>query len=133
MCLRDENPAYIKALMYPQAMTIPANRVSGKLVRAAQSGPVFSLSGSDGRLHMRFSARRRNIIWRDHAVTLTAVERINEILADDSQTTCVALEPGQGIICNNILHKRSSFSDAGPGSSLMHRLIYSARYYDRVS
>ncbi len=130
MCLRDENPAYIKALMHPQAMTIPANKVSGKVVRAAQSGPVFSLSSSDGRLHMRFSARQRNIIWRDDAVTLAAVERINAILADDAQTTCVALESGQGIICNNVLHNRSSFSDAEP--SLMHRLIYRARYYDRV-
>jgi len=129
MYLRDENPAYIKALMHPQAMTIPANEDSGRLIRAAQSGPVFSLHKPGGRLHMRFSARKRNIIWRDDAVTIKAVKRINALLDDTSHSVKIALKSGQGIICNNVLHNRSGFYD----SDTHVRLMYRARYYDRIT
>ncbi len=128
MKLRDEDPAYIEALMHSQAMTIPANTESGKEIRAAQSGPVFSLHKLSGRLHMRYSARKRNIIWRNDEATHEAVARLNAMLVDDSLTISVALKPGQGIICNNVLHNRSGFKD----SVIQQRLMYRARYYDRV-
>jgi hypothetical protein len=38
------------------------------------------------------------------------------------------LEPGWGLICNNVLHTRTGFTD-GP----VPRLIYRARYYDRIA
>ncbi len=125
--LRDENHAYIEALMHPEAMTIPDNIEDGKVIRKAQTGPVFMLR-PDGRLHMRFSARKRNIIWRDSRDTLAAVEKINQLLADEAIVFNVALRAGQGIICNNVLHNRGSFSD----SDEQKRLIYRARYYDAV-
>ncbi len=129
LMLRDENPAFVEALKHPQAMTIPANIESGKEIRAAQTGPVFSLHEASGRLHMRFSARKRNIQWRDDELTRQAVLRINEILADASMISEVSLQPGQGIVCNNVLHNRSAFvDDAG-----CKRLLYRARYYDRVA
>ncbi len=126
--LRDENPAFIEALMHPGAMTIPANIEAGREIRAAQSGPVFSLHAPSGRLHMRYSARKRNIIWRDDAMTQAAVSRITAMLADESLTLSVRLRPGQGIICNNVLHNRSRFND----SARQQRLVYRARYFDRV-
>ena len=126
--LRDENHAYIEALMHPEAMTIPDNIEDGKVIRKAQTGPVFMLR-PDGRLHMRFSARKRNIIWRDSRDTLAAVEKINQLLADEAIVFNVALRAGQGIICNNVLHNRGSFSD----SDEQKRLIYRARYYDAVA
>jgi len=125
--LRDENPDYIKALMHPEAMTIPENTEAGKVIREAQTGPVFMIK-PDGRLHMRFSARKRNIIWRDTVDTQKAVERINKIMADDSNVFKVALKASQGIICNNVLHNRSSFTD----TKEQKRLVYRARYYDAV-
>jgi len=126
--LRDENPAYIEALMHPDAMTIPENIEAGKVIRAAQSGPVFIIK-PDGRLHMRFSARKRNIIWRDTPQTGNAVEMINSILADENNVLKVALKAGQGIICNNVLHNRSGFSD----SENQKRLMYRARYFEAVT
>lgn len=125
--LRDENPAFIEALMHPQAMTIPDNVEAGKVIRKAQSGPVFMVK-ADGRLHMRFSARKRNIVWRDSEDTRNAVDMINQLLADDTRVLKVKLAAGQGIICNNVLHNRSGFTD----SELQKRLIYRARYYDAV-
>ena len=40
----------------------------------------------------------------------------------------VTLEPGMGIVCNNVLHRRDGFVD-DPSRS---RLLYRARYLDRV-
>ena len=41
--LREQNPAFIKALMQPEVMTIPANVQGGKEIRPALTGPVFSI------------------------------------------------------------------------------------------
>jgi len=132
IALRDENPAYIDALKHPRAMTIPENVEAGRVIREAQAGPVFmvkpQLGSEAGRLHMRYSARTRNIVWRDTPDTLNAVEMINQLLADETNVLKVALKAGQGIICNNVLHNRSSFID----SDEQKRLIYRARYYDAV-
>ncbi len=125
--LRDENPAYIEALTHPQAMTIPDNIEAGKVIRAAQTGPVFMVK-PDGRLHMRFSARKRNIVWRDTPETLAAVEMMNSLMADENNVFKVALGAGQGIVCNNVLHNRTGFTDTDD----QKRLMYRARYYDAV-
>jgi alpha-ketoglutarate-dependent taurine dioxygenase len=127
IALRDENPAYIEALMHPKAMIIPDNVEAGKLIRAAQDGPVFMVK-PNGRLHMRFSARKRNIVWRDTEDTHKAVEMISHLLADDNNVLKVKLKAGQGIMCNNVLHNRSAFTD----SDQQKRLMYRARYYDAV-
>ncbi len=130
--LRDESSAYIEALMHPEAMTIPDNIEAGKVIRAAQSGPVFIIKPvtglKAGRLHMRFSARKRNIIWRETPQTIEAVAMINSILADENNVLKIALKAGQGIICNNVLHNRSGFSD----SENQKRLMYRARYFEAV-
>lgn len=126
--LRDEDPAYIEALMHPQAMTIPDNVESGQVIRAAQSGPVFSVTPG-GRLHMRYSARKRNIVWRDTKATKQAVECITRMLADEANVFKIALRAGQGIVCNNVLHNRSAFVD----SETQKRLMYRARFYDSVA
>jgi hypothetical protein len=128
IALRDENPSYIEALMHPDAMTIPANIEAGKVIREAQGGPVFMVK-TDGRLHMRFSARKRNITWRDTDDTRSAVDMINQLMADEDNIFKVRLDAGQGIICNNVLHNRSGFTD----SEKQKRLLYRARYYDAVT
>ncbi len=125
--LREHNPDYIYALMHPQAMTIPANVVQGKLVRNAQSGPVFSVAG-DGHLHMRYSARTRNIEWRENETSLAARNYLTAFLNSDSEYIFRhRLEPAEGLLCNNVLHNRSAFEDEGEP-----RLLYRARYFDRV-
>ncbi|MDA3870712.1 MAG: TauD/TfdA family dioxygenase [Gammaproteobacteria bacterium] len=129
IALRERNPAWIEALMHPQAMTIPANVEAGVEIRQARTGPVFSVDKASGNLHMRYSARKRNIEWRDDAPTREAVEFISEKLADEAVALKYQLDAGQGIICNNILHNRSGFED----SDRQQRLMYRARYYEQVA
>ena len=131
LLLRDENPDYIRALMQPDVMTIPPNIEAGVELRAAQSGPVFSVAADTGALHMRYTARSRSIEWKDDRNTRKAVGFLLELLASDSiYTVRHRLRAGQGIICNNVLHKREAFSnDAAAGQQ---RLLYRARYHDRI-
>lgn len=133
MRLRDENPEYIQALMHPSAMTIPANTESGSETRPAVSGPVFSLDPQKtGCLHMRYTARTRSIEWRESAETTQAVERLRELMADDSPYVFhYRLESGQGLLCNNVLHSRTAFEQTEQPET--QRLLYRARYYERVS
>lgn len=127
--LRDANPAFIAAFEHPECMTIPANLVNGREIRPAISGPVFSYDDSGGALHMRFSARRKNIRWRDDTATTAAREFLSDLLADESGPVLrYRLRPGQGLISNNVLHNRTAFND-GPAQK---RLLYRARFFDRI-
>lgn len=128
--LRDENTDFIRALMHPEAMTIPANMMGGQEIRPARIGPVFSVDPSNGALHMRYSARKVNVIWRDDEATRAAVAFLNRLLAEDGPDILHwRLEAGQGYIGNNVLHNRSAFRD-GEGDE--GRLLYRARYFDRM-
>ncbi len=127
--LRDENPGHVRALMAPDAMTIPARMEDGRIERAAQSGPVFSVD-ANGFLHMRYTARTVSIEWKQDAATQAALAALERILAEPSGYVFTGrLEPGMGLISNNVLHTRTSFTD----SPQHKRLIYRARYYERVN
>ncbi len=130
--LRDQDPAYISALMKTDVLTIPPNIENGVEIRGSQSGPVFSIDEKSGALHMRYSARKRNIIWADDEITTKAVNAIDDFLASDSPWIFRhRLEPGQGLICNNVLHNRTSFENDEENG--VERLIYRGRYYDRLA
>lgn len=128
--LRDENPDYIRAFMAPDAMTIPPRMEAGEVARAAQPGPVFAVY-PDGHLHMRYTARTVSIEWHDDPATKGAVAALERILADADSPYVFRgrLEPGMGLVCNNVLHDRSAFSD----SDTHKRLLYRARYFDRIA
>jgi len=128
--LRDADPEYVKALSAPDAMTIPANAEEGAEIRPAQTGPVFSTDA--GALHMRYTARTRSIEWRPDDTTRAAVQFLNRVLdADSPYVFALRLAGGQGLVCNNVLHNRSAFTD-GPALGL-GRLVYRARYSDRIA
>ena len=128
LLLRDENPDYIRALMHPQAMTIPANEVDGEELRPARSGPVFAIY-PDGHLHMRYTDRSRSIEWREDSLLSEAVARLKELLKTPSPWHFKGkLEAGQGLLSNNVLHTRDGFNDGEQA-----RLLYRARYFDRIS
>lgn len=132
LLLRDADPRFIEALMHPQAMTIPANSEDGVNIRPAETGPVFSIEPGTGNLHMRYSARTRNIQWRDDEMTRTAVDFLQSLWESGSPHIYhYRLMPGQGVICNNVLHSRTAFRD-DPATG-HKRLMYRARYYDRIA
>jgi hypothetical protein len=129
--LRDENPDYIRALMAPDALTIPPNIRNGEQLRAGQSGPVFSVD-TDGHLHMRYSARTRNIAWKDDPTLQAAAEYLLGLFQQDSPYIFRhRLAAGQGVLSNNALHCRTAFShEVGNETG---RLLFRARYFDRVT
>ena len=130
LMMRDADPAMVRALMQPDAMTIPANREEGDEIRPDHSGPVFSVDG-DGHLHMRYSARQRNIVWKDDAETQKARDFITALLRDETAPIYTyRLQPGEGVISNNILHRRNSFTDGD--TPARKRLVWRARFYDRI-
>ncbi|MCP4472184.1 MAG: TauD/TfdA family dioxygenase [Gammaproteobacteria bacterium] len=127
--LRDRDPALVEALMHEDTMMIPENRVDNRIDRPDRSGPVF-MAGPGGTLHMRYTARVRNVVWRQDAVTRQAVNALDDILgADSSFIYRATLQPGQGLISNNVLHDRSGFNDDREAPRLLYRL----RYFDRVA
>lgn len=129
LMLRDTNPDFIRALSAPDVMTIPARIDEFDGVREAQTGPVFS-QDSHGNLHMRYTARTRSIEWKQDAHTLAAVAKLEEILDSNSpHIHRLRMENGMGLLCNNVLHDRSAFTD-DPNNP---RLLYRARYLDRVT
>ena len=131
--LRDENPQWIDALMATDAFIIPANTVNGNTLRSAQSGPVFQVSTDGQHLHMRYSARQRNIIWKADPTTQQAASFLRDFLTQgsDEHILSLTLQQGEGIISNNILHKRTGFIDAAEPAQ--RRMLYRARYYQRVA
>jgi len=133
--LRDRNPDFIRALSAPRAMSIPARQDDTGDVRPEESGPVFSLD-PQGDLHMRYTARTRSIVWADDAVTRAAAADLQAML-DETSGHCryiyrLRMNPGMGLICNNVLHDRTGFNDPPDAGSGHRRLLYRARFRERI-
>jgi alpha-ketoglutarate-dependent taurine dioxygenase len=130
--LRDENPDFIRVLTRPDVMTIPPGKDGEGGERDAASGPVFSYDAATDSLHMRYTARKRNIEWSQDSMTQDTIAFLEQLLDSNNMPYRfrARLEPGMGLICNNVLHDRSGFADP-TGSA--PRLLYRARYFDRVA
>ena len=80
---------------------------------------------------MRFTQRKKHIQWQPDTVTSEAVATLNEALeADALPVITLKLARGQGIICNNVLHSRSKFSDTDDQE--IKRCLHRIRYAERV-
>ena len=125
--LRDANPAHIRALMAEDAMTIPARTDELGVARPDETGPALLLDA--GQLHLRYTARTKSIAWKQDAATQAAVQALEALLASGPAGVFkLKLRPGMGLICNNVLHTRSGFTDTPE----RRRLLYRARYHDHI-
>lgn len=128
LLLRDANPDCARALFAPDAMTIPERVDEDGVARPAQTGPVFSVDGN-GALNMRYTARTRSIEWKQEETTLAAVSLLEKLLSSDSPHIYRGrLEPGMGLLCNNVLHDRAGFNDDPDRPRLLQR----ARFHERI-
>lgn len=129
LLLRDANPDLLRALFAPDAMTIPERVDEDGVARPTQTGPVFSVE-KNGALHMRYTARIRSIEWKQDGVTAAAATMLEELLSSASPYIYRArLEPGMGLLCNNVLHDRAGFRD----DPARPRLLQRARFYDHIA
>jgi alpha-ketoglutarate-dependent taurine dioxygenase len=130
IAMRDANPDWVRALMAAQAMTIPERLDEDGIARAAQAGPVFSVDAQTGALHMRYTARTRSVLWNDNKATREALGFLEQLLSSDSPHIFrLRLQPGMGLVCNNVLHDRAGFDE----DASQTRLLYRARYLDRIA
>lgn len=126
--LRDQNPDFIRALSTVDVMTIPARVEPDGVARPDQSGPVFSVD-ANGYLHMRYTARTKSIAWKQDAFSQDSLRALEQLLAQATPWTLTGrLEPGMGLVCNNVLHDRAGFVN----SPDRLRLLYRARYHERI-
>ena len=129
LLIRDQSTELLEALMHDDLLSIPANVQGNQVIRAQESGPVFSLQPRSCTLNMRYTSRPHNIVWKKDHCSQRALNLVREILMEGKAMIEIRLQAGQGIICNNILHGREAFQDdpAGPA-----RLVYRARYHDAI-
>ena len=128
MRLRDQNPDFVRALMRPDAMTVPANTLGGREIRPARTGPVFMVDPASGFLSMRYTARKISIEWPGDDQMIKARSALEALLSDTSDDSLITrrrLSAGEGIICNNVLHLRGGFEDPS-------RVLYRGRFSNRV-
>jgi hypothetical protein len=115
--------------MASNVMTIPARIEEGKVARHEETGPVFSIT-SAGDLHMRYTIRVNNVIWSTDPLTQEALACLQDILNSDSPYIYRGLlEPGMGLLSNNVLHDRAAFTDDPEHK----RHYYRARYFERLA
>ena len=130
--LVERDPGLVEALAHPCAMTIPAHESDGALMRPARSGPVFRFLDDPPALHMRYTMRTRSIRWRPTPDTARAVAALEAAIASlSAHRLRVRLEAGEGVICNNVLHRRCAFVDGEDATS--RRIVLRIRSFDPVA
>lgn len=125
--LRDQGDELIEALMQPNTLTIPETVEAGKITRPRQANPVFQIDPDTGKLLMRYTQRKKHVVWRHDESTHRALSLLGDLLAGDSgHILKIRLKSGEGLVCNNVLHNRSAFIDSPEHPRIMLR----ARFYD---
>jgi len=110
IALYDEDPQLILELTHEQAMLLPANTDAEGHDRPDRPVPVL-FAHDDGSLGMRFTTRNRHIQWRTEA-THTAAKRALELIEQHNEWhTAIRLQPGEGVVSRNALHRRDAFLD----------------------
>lgn len=129
LLLRENNPDIAHALTHPKAMCIPEHKVGGKVRRAAATGAIFFIDEVTARLSMRYTQRKKNIEFLDSVEIKQAVAALNDLLRRKTAYHFVYLmQSGEGLLCNNLLHKRSAFTDA----KTRPRLLLRGRYFNQI-
>ena len=106
----------IKDLMLENTCCIPENLITR---RKEVLNPVYMFDNE--KLHMKFSMRKKNIIWND--ASLNAINILKSIIEDSSEYHITKkFAEGEGIITNNVIHKRTAFTNSENKNRLLYRL-----------
>jgi len=129
LLLREDNVDVAKTLTHPQAMSIPEHKVDGKVRRATSTGPIFFIDEPTNELYMRYTQRKKNIEFLNSLEIKQAVEHLDALLKTNTDHHFKHLmQSGQGLLCNNVLHKRNAFTDDKDNP----RLLLRGRYFNRI-
>jgi len=123
--LRDENPEWI-SLLSRCCFEIPANESGQVTQRATFHGAIFEGDYQDALL-MRYTQRQRHIKWDDDQALDDARTFLADKLNNDRRYVVrIKLDSGQGVICNNVLHRRDAYQDGETPRTLL-RLRFNMR------
>lgn len=109
--LYDQDPHLVQLLSHPRAMMLPANKDTDGHDRPDRYVPVISMH-ADGTLDLRFTARTKNIHWRNTATQQAAEHALTLLERRTDWQHSLRLKTGQGVITRNVLHKREAFNDS---------------------
>lgn len=133
--MNEKDPDMVNLLSDPNAFTIPGNKDELGHDRPDRTSAVF-FSHTDNTLGTHFTTRKHNINWLTpdtHQAALCLSELIEE--STDLHHN-VRLEPGQGIIARNMLHRRDAFTDDQTGMArqmLRGRYLQAPRVSDKAA
>ena len=114
--LFNKNFDNIDDLMLHNAYRIPENKLTG---RKAVDNAIFSFIKN--KLYMKFSMREKNIIWNDKSKE--AANNLKDIVNNSEKYhRSHKFSEGQGVITNNIIHMRTSFTNLEKKNRLLYRL-----------
>ena len=106
----------LEDLMLNDTCCIPENSITN---RKEVFNPVFMFKNK--RLHMKFSMRKKNIIWNKNS--LQAIDVLKSIIKDSSEYHITKkLDTGMGVITNNVIHMRTAFTNSRNKNRLLYRL-----------
>ena len=129
LLLREQNPEVAKALTHAKAMSIPAHIVDGEVRRETSVGPIYFIDEQTNQLSMRYTQRKKSIEFYNSDEIKQAVEILDQLLSSNTEYHFShTMSANQGLICNNILHSRSSFTDEAGSVRLMLR----GRYFNKI-
>ena len=127
--LMELNPDLVEALSQPNALTIPEQKEEAVITRPASVGPVFFIDRHSHTPKMRFTQRKKNVVWQNSKDLTDALTVLNNFLATPSEIHHeVRLSSGMGLICNNVVHNRAAFKDG----SQHKRQLLRGRYKNNV-
>jgi|TARA_B100000953_G_scaffold276329_1_gene250354 alpha-ketoglutarate-dependent taurine dioxygenase len=111
-------------LMEEDVHVIPENKMNSRL---EVKGYVFGFINE--KLHMRFSMRGKNIVWKKNIID--SINSLKKIIKE-STTFHVSykLMPGQGVLTNNVIHMRTTFTNTKNKNRLLYRLRSKKRICD---
>lgn len=125
IALYDEDPQLVLELTHEQAMLLPANTDAEGHNRPDRRVPVL-FAHDDASLGMRFTTRSQHIQWRSEATRIAAERALGLIEQHNEWHTAIRLQPGEGIVSRNALHRRDAFHD---GPDTLKRQILRGRYH----
>ena len=106
----------IEDLMLDNTYTIPKNELTG---RKQICNPVFRYENSY--LYMKFTMREKNILWNEKS--LSASKNLKDIIEKtEKYHVCNKFTERQGVITNNVVHMRTSFTNSENNTRLLYRL-----------
>ncbi|MEE9319625.1 MAG: TauD/TfdA family dioxygenase [Granulosicoccus sp.] len=124
IALYDEDPQLVLELTHKQAMLLPANVDAEGHDRPDRRVPVL-FAHEDESLGLRYTTRSQHIQWRSEATRIAAERALELIELHDEWHTAIRLQPGEGIVSRNVLHRRDAFDDE---SDTLKRQMLRGRY-----